>query len=421
MPVSPHCPHIRQRRLQTLVTRSWTKVGIGTGPPPSRWRITSPRPRLIRPRWRRANPASFRPRRKLMGRGLSPARGPGPRLPGVLHVADSAVLREVLLVVFLGRPEVPEGLDLRHDLSRAEPLGRLLLTDERLGLAFLLVAGRPDPGTVLLAPVGTLPVRLCRVVHREEGLEEPPVGDPLRGENDLDGLGVPGPPAADLFVRNVVDVTLGVAAGRLEDPWAAGEVVLNAPEAPPGEVGGLGLHRLTVGRERLPVLDELQRRRVEAVALPRRLRTVVKNVPLVRPAPRAGDLGPRRPEGRVGVPRHMRRIELPVEAGPSGPGVELVPAREEGEAADDARVEPLLVVVEEGAAERRLRPRLLGDPVRLRVELRRERLHLLRQKRRDVVPSLRVPRLPAPRSFHRRSFLLPALLGRGAVTRGPAA
>src|SRR5215472_6917436 len=69
MPVSPHCPHILQRRLQRLVTRSWTNVGIGrlSGRGSERWAITSLRPRLMRPRWRRAKPASCRPRRKLMG------------------------------------------------------------------------------------------------------------------------------------------------------------------------------------------------------------------------------------------------------------------------------------------------------------------------------------------------------------------
>src|SRR6266498_4470166 len=67
MPVSPHCPHILQRRLQRLVTRNCTKVGIGrlSGRGEERWSITSRRPRLIRPRWRRANPESWRPLLKL--------------------------------------------------------------------------------------------------------------------------------------------------------------------------------------------------------------------------------------------------------------------------------------------------------------------------------------------------------------------
>src|ERR1700686_2872211 len=68
MPVSPHWPHILQRRLQRFVTRSWTNVGLGTGADAgeARCAMTSRRPRLIRPRCLRAKPATWRPLRKLM-------------------------------------------------------------------------------------------------------------------------------------------------------------------------------------------------------------------------------------------------------------------------------------------------------------------------------------------------------------------
>src|SRR5512144_3165491 len=69
IPVSPHCPHILQRRLQRFVTRSWTNVGIGrlSARGAARCAMTSARPAFMRPRCRRAKPASRRPRRKLMG------------------------------------------------------------------------------------------------------------------------------------------------------------------------------------------------------------------------------------------------------------------------------------------------------------------------------------------------------------------
>ena len=50
VPVSPHWPHILQRRLQRFVTRSWTNVGIGTGTvaADAKCAMTCRRPRRMR-------------------------------------------------------------------------------------------------------------------------------------------------------------------------------------------------------------------------------------------------------------------------------------------------------------------------------------------------------------------------------------
>ena len=69
MPVSPHCPHILQRRLQRFVTRSWTKVGIGRCRG-ARARRGAPSPRGAPASCGRGGGArsrrAARPRRKLM-------------------------------------------------------------------------------------------------------------------------------------------------------------------------------------------------------------------------------------------------------------------------------------------------------------------------------------------------------------------
>lgn len=97
---------------------------------------------------------------------------------------------QVQLVVLLGRPPPTRGCDLGHDGARVLPplradLGRDLARD-----SLLLLVVEVDGRAVLGPRVGSLAVEGCRVVGAVEEFEELAVGDLLRVEDDLRGLGV---------------------------------------------------------------------------------------------------------------------------------------------------------------------------------------------------------------------------------------
>src|SRR5664280_134305 len=109
-------------------------------------------------------------RRRVAMKGPSEMRTPRPS-PRVLDVTGGAVLGDVRLVILLGGPERFGGLDLGDDLAASVAPRGGQLRDVRLGLALLFVVDVPDPGTVLVAGIRSLPVELRRVMHREERLE----------------------------------------------------------------------------------------------------------------------------------------------------------------------------------------------------------------------------------------------------------
>ena len=106
----------------------------------------------------------------------------------VAGVAVGVVL-QVVLVLGLGLPERPGRRHLGDDLARPQP-GGVHVRDRVLGDALLLVAGVEDRRAVAGPDVVALPVAGARVVDLEEELQQVPVGDLLRVEDDLDGLGV---------------------------------------------------------------------------------------------------------------------------------------------------------------------------------------------------------------------------------------
>ena len=99
------------------------------------------------------------------------------------------ILLQVVLVLGLGLPERPGRRDLGDHLARPQA-GGLDVGDRVLGDPPLLVAGVEDRRPVAGADVVALPVERGRVVDLEEELQQVPVGDLLRVEDDLDGLGV---------------------------------------------------------------------------------------------------------------------------------------------------------------------------------------------------------------------------------------
>src|SRR3954451_21993064 len=217
--------------------------------PPSRLFVaatsrSSPRDGCARPagprhglrRWSRFVPVQT-PR---LGGGLAvwqlPAR------PREVAVVAARVALEVVLVLGLGLPERDGLADLGHDLAGPQARG-LDVGDRVLGDLALLVARVEDLGPVGRADVVALAVTGRRVVDLEEELEDVPVGDPLRVEDDLDRLGVTGV----VPVGRVVVLAARVADPGGDDAVAPAQQLLDAPEAASREdrrLSGLA-HRLS--------------------------------------------------------------------------------------------------------------------------------------------------------------------------------
>ena len=161
--------------------------------------------------------------------------------------------------------------------------------------------------------------------------------------------------------------------------------VEGAEEAAPREVAGLDRERPALGGHLLAVLDEGEGFAVEAVSLAGGRWAVGEHVPEMGVASSALDLHADHSEGLVGRLDHVVGVEGAEEARPAGSRRELVLALEEGQAAHDADVHAFLLVVEKRAAEGSLRTRLLGDPVLLGGEFRREFLDPITREWCDIV------------------------------------
>src|SRR6185312_5815209 len=91
---------------------------------------------------------------------------------------------QVVLMLRLGFPEIPDRRDLGDDLARPEP-GGLDVRDRVLGDALLLRTRIEDRRAVARAEVVALAVARRRVVNLEEELQQLPIAR-LRGiEDDL--------------------------------------------------------------------------------------------------------------------------------------------------------------------------------------------------------------------------------------------
>ncbi len=146
---------------------------------------------------------------------------------------------DVVLMIGFGRVEGRRRPDLGGDWRR-ESAGLIEFGDGLAGDFLLRVAGGPDAGAVLTSDVGSLPIDLRRVVHAEECVDKLAVGDAAGVEDDLDRLGVSGVAIADIAVGSAFIVALHIAAACVDDAVALLEVMLDAPEAPTGEVGRFG-------------------------------------------------------------------------------------------------------------------------------------------------------------------------------------
>ena len=351
-------------------------------------------------------------------------------------MAGAAGAFHVVLVVILGRPELGAFDHLGDDRLPAEALRSGELGDVLLGGLRLLGRAAEDGRAVLVAHVRTLAVELRGVVDHEKPFQQLAVGDLRRVERHLHHFCVAGTVVAHVLVGGRVGGAAHVAALGARHAGADLEPVLGAPEAAAGEVrghgggghGGVLLRRIgargcgglaarqagrvlgeRVGGQRALVV-ELERGGVEAVAQAGGLRAVLEDVAEVRAAAGAVDLVAHHAVAVVALRADVHRVDGGVEAGPAGARVELVLAREERQAAHDARVRALLVVVQEVPAERGLGARVLGDAVGLRRELRRQLLHRGRRERGHVVAGLRSGGSGCGLGVHGSG----ALFGRGA-------
>src|SRR5581483_7391212 len=176
------------------------------------------------------------------------------------------------------------------------------------------------------------------------------------------------------------------------------------------------LRRAAAGRPLEP-----ERRRVDAVPLPRRLGPVVEDVPQVPLAARAQDLRALHEEAPVGAHHDRVRLDRLPEARPAGPRLELRLRAEQRRAAPRAAVHALVLAVVVLAGEGALGSVLPEHAVLLRREtpapLRVVALDLLGH----VAPLLRGPGPPGragPRAPGLRSRRIPSRTPRRAA--GPA-
>ena len=95
------------------------------------------------------------------------------------------VPQQIILVLGFSFPEVAGRGDLGHDFSRPQP-GRVDIGDRVLGNATLLVTGVEDRRPVARPDIVPLAIARGRIVNLKEELEEFPIADPGRIENDLD-------------------------------------------------------------------------------------------------------------------------------------------------------------------------------------------------------------------------------------------
>src|SRR4029453_3869354 len=96
---------------------------------------------------------------------------------------------QVILVLGLSLPERTSRRNLSLEFTRPEPR-RFHVGDGSFGDALLFVARIEDCRAVAKPDVVPLTISRGRIVNLEEELEQPPVTDFCRIENDLDGFGV---------------------------------------------------------------------------------------------------------------------------------------------------------------------------------------------------------------------------------------
>src|SRR5665213_3209212 len=144
---------------------------------------------------------------------------------GVVARVPVRVLHQVVLVLGLGLPERPHGLDLGDDVAWPKPR-RVDVSDGLERDALLLVVRVKDRRTVARADVIALTIACRRVVYLEEELENVAVRGHGRIEDDFDRLCV----RSVVAVGGVWHVATGVPDSRRDHARLPADEVLYAPE-----------------------------------------------------------------------------------------------------------------------------------------------------------------------------------------------
>jgi ATP-dependent helicase Lhr and Lhr-like helicase len=168
--------------------------------------------------------------------GLVRPAGQLPARPDVVAGVTVGVAQQVVLVLGLGLPERAGRGHLGDHLAGPQA-GRVHVGDGVLGDLLLLVAGVEDGRPVARADVIALPVLRGRVVDLEEELQQVPVGQLVRLEDDLQGLRV----RAVVPVGGVGHVPAGVTDPGRDHAGELADEILHSPEAAAGQDGLLGL------------------------------------------------------------------------------------------------------------------------------------------------------------------------------------
>ena len=177
---------------------------------------------------------------------LRPFQIPCKRLPELLYlrphhkcaVPRIGVVRKVVLVVGLGRAVVLQWLHLGGD-GRAKQLVLRHLADHGVGDLAVFGVVVVDAAAVLRAHIVALAVEGGRVVGVEEDFQDFFQADLVGIERQAHHLGMAGVALADLLVRGVDGVAVGVAAFHVGDATHAVEHGLGAPEAAAAQGDGL--------------------------------------------------------------------------------------------------------------------------------------------------------------------------------------
>ena len=140
-----------------------------------------------------------------------------------------ATLFQIELMIFFGAPEFRSRLDLRDDRAIEFSTSRNLLL-RRFGRGFLFRRMIKDHRAILRPHIGTLSIQRSRIVIRPKNIKKLIVMDLRRVEFQLDGLGVAGLIAANIFVARIVFVSTRIPDGRRCDAFQFAEGFFHAPK-----------------------------------------------------------------------------------------------------------------------------------------------------------------------------------------------
>src|SRR6185312_5515443 len=143
---------------------------------------------------------------------------------------------EIVLMLGLRLPEIAGGRNFGGRLAGPKP-GRIDVGDGVAGHALLLGAGIENRRAITHADIVALAVARRRIVDLEEELEQLPVAQEPRVEDDLDRFGV----GAVVAISGVPDVAAAVADPGRDDAGHFADQILHAPKAASGKHGALGL------------------------------------------------------------------------------------------------------------------------------------------------------------------------------------